>query len=860
MLCKLKVEGQTLRWYGEPEVLAADSVDFVGFEFILPEDWDGYTLHATFQQADKAYTQVLEDRKCTLPPEIVVGNCGIGLFGYQPGKSPRATTNLLNVQVCQSGFVPDGEYPVPPTPDLYSQLLSQLDSKVDEAEQFAVSAVQAAQQAQSHANQVKSEADLVVKLSDDVAKKATQASDDSTAAAQAKEAAETAKRLAETARDAAETAQKAAETAQSAAAQSATNADAAKQAAEAALKSAQNAAGEAANALSDLRELYQQMQTWAAGVVQDINAEGSNAIQSVQAAATAGVASVNAAGDAQVQRVEYEATHAGDIQVERVKSEGSKYAQMAVDAAKVAQDKAAEIAGKSDQIEANTVGLNELKQDLDNLTSVTEDILITSNIFDYESVTDGYYVPYTSGIPVANARFCYSDYMYIKGASKATISKKYGFGIGSVHCAFYDVNKKYISGAIAGTDAPTIDIPNDASYLIISISVSEKHNYKVEIGENATQFSYFAKLIVPKAQKEIDYNLKSANDFVKELYTVGELASDNHRVNFHIPNGEYDIKTLIANHSYIGDFTKGLYVPDYVTIIGNSKENTILKYVCDSSNVNISTLNFKGTSGIKDLTVYGEKTRYAIHDDTNPNYEPYYRNVKDCIIEGVDCYYGSSYGSGSYSGAVWKFENVDFVGPFSWHSNYNFTMPNDITLKNCTVIADNSRNAVLKSLGSGVLNRIHLIGCSIPSIACITESGVSTIDFMIDGYGNNEIPVESTVAGFMSFFHDCVSVLKANSDLVKGNTVTKSAHLCPKFNGASKLKKLFGIAIEDIPNGSFGHIQYRGYILASEIGLESANDGDYVGISNAMPIVVTDETQAIGMIEVMWTTKFLHLF
>ena len=156
MLCRLKVEGQTLRWYGGPEVLAADSIEFVGFEFILPEDWDGYTLHATFQQDDKAYTQVLEDRKCTLPSEIGVGNCGIGLFGYQPGKSPRATTNLLNVQVVPSGFIPDGESPVPPTPDLYSQLLQRIESQVVEAQSFSESAEDAAKRAEEAAKQAES--------------------------------------------------------------------------------------------------------------------------------------------------------------------------------------------------------------------------------------------------------------------------------------------------------------------------------------------------------------------------------------------------------------------------------------------------------------------------------------------------------------------------------------------------------------------------------------------------------------------------------------------------------------------------------------------------------------------------------
>ena len=183
--------------------------------------------------------------------------------------------------------------------------------------------------AKASADAAKADADRVASLAEEVSKKAAQ----------------TAQRLAEEAQGAAEAARTAAAAAQSAAAKSATDAAGAKQDAETALKSAQDAAAAAAKALADIRALYQEMQTWAQGVIQDVNDAGSTAVQSVQNT-----------GDAQVQRV----TAEGTTQTANAKAQADAAAQSAAGAAQSAQE-AAESAAVYDDVVAD---VNQLKQDL----------------------------------------------------------------------------------------------------------------------------------------------------------------------------------------------------------------------------------------------------------------------------------------------------------------------------------------------------------------------------------------------------------------------------------------------------------------------------------------------------------------
>ena len=119
------VEGQTLRWYGKIPEIADNSIQFVQLEFSLPGDWADLVVVAQFSQT-KTYNKLLEDGCCYLPAELVAGPCEVSLFGQRAGETVRATSVPLRFKISRSGFTSTAETPIPPTPDLYAQLLEKL--------------------------------------------------------------------------------------------------------------------------------------------------------------------------------------------------------------------------------------------------------------------------------------------------------------------------------------------------------------------------------------------------------------------------------------------------------------------------------------------------------------------------------------------------------------------------------------------------------------------------------------------------------------------------------------------------------------------------------------------------------------
>lgn len=140
---RLVVNGQSISPYGDDQ-LVADSVNFVDVTFIMDDSWDGLECVAQFYQDDAAYNQVLQDGKCKLPTEIHAGSVEIGVFGQKGNVTIRSTTNKAIVQVQESSFHGDGQTPVPPTPDLYSQLLEKIDQIEAATGKYADAAKQSA--------------------------------------------------------------------------------------------------------------------------------------------------------------------------------------------------------------------------------------------------------------------------------------------------------------------------------------------------------------------------------------------------------------------------------------------------------------------------------------------------------------------------------------------------------------------------------------------------------------------------------------------------------------------------------------------------------------------------------------------
>ena len=130
-MIKFLVKGQNIETL-EHEVIAADQIAFVKIHFVFDNNWKPLHKVVQFTQDEITYNRVLgtENTSCFLPAELTAGTVKMSLFGYdaEATETVRATTIVKTLYIRPSGF--EGENGnVPPTPDLYQQLLQKISEK-----------------------------------------------------------------------------------------------------------------------------------------------------------------------------------------------------------------------------------------------------------------------------------------------------------------------------------------------------------------------------------------------------------------------------------------------------------------------------------------------------------------------------------------------------------------------------------------------------------------------------------------------------------------------------------------------------------------------------------------------------------
>ena len=130
-MIKFLVKGQNIETL-EHEVIAADQIAFVKIHFVFDNNWKPMHKVVQFTQDEITYNRVLgtENTSCFLPAELTAGTVKMSLFGYdaEATETVRATTIVKTLHIRPSGF--EGENGnVPPTPDLYQQLLQKISEK-----------------------------------------------------------------------------------------------------------------------------------------------------------------------------------------------------------------------------------------------------------------------------------------------------------------------------------------------------------------------------------------------------------------------------------------------------------------------------------------------------------------------------------------------------------------------------------------------------------------------------------------------------------------------------------------------------------------------------------------------------------
>ena len=131
-MIKFLVKGQNIETL-EHEIIAADQIAFVKIHFVFDNNWKPLHKVVQFTQNEITYNRVLgaENTSCFLPAELTAGTVKMSLFGYdaKATETVRATTIVKTLHIRPSGFDGENETPIPPTPDLYQQLLQKISEK-----------------------------------------------------------------------------------------------------------------------------------------------------------------------------------------------------------------------------------------------------------------------------------------------------------------------------------------------------------------------------------------------------------------------------------------------------------------------------------------------------------------------------------------------------------------------------------------------------------------------------------------------------------------------------------------------------------------------------------------------------------
>lgn len=147
-ILNFKVQSQTISCT-KRAVIADGQAEWVKMAFTFADDWKPLNKTVQIKQIattnysqecccygkayshDSTYNCYLgtEDTECYLPSEIENGAVEISVFGYDTDNAVRATTVPCKITVRKSGFVSGGTTPIPPTKDLYEQIIEEIDKK-----------------------------------------------------------------------------------------------------------------------------------------------------------------------------------------------------------------------------------------------------------------------------------------------------------------------------------------------------------------------------------------------------------------------------------------------------------------------------------------------------------------------------------------------------------------------------------------------------------------------------------------------------------------------------------------------------------------------------------------------------------
>jgi len=371
---------------------------------------------------------------------------------------------------------------------------------------------------------------------------------------------------------------------------------------------------------------------------------------------------------------------------------------------------------------------------------------------------DGEYV-FLNGQTIYDESVCSTDYIKVTPNTSYCFNK---YGI----ITYYDSNKNFLNSgaAVHNSDNPHGDFttPANCAYILIGMNIVDKSSAIIMYG---TEPEYYPPLSNGESYVLYTLNISTKTLSVgtgKQYATLKQAiaacsdASAEKRYIIEIWEDQVITPTSeeLSDSNYIG-----ILVPNWVKIlgIGDRRQRTISMSLSLSISENvrarISPINLQQNSELENLTIIGEGTRYAVHDDFEGlvNVERTINNVKAVSRNTVS---NVAWGAGYRSGLVWNFKNCVFENEentgaaFAAHNNIGFQRAASLTFVNCRFIAPSGLGARFGSLNDiddgiirvPIINQLYFYGCEVGHIN-LTEQDASYygrgIKVTVSGYGND---------------------------------------------------------------------------------------------------------------------------
>lgn len=372
--------------------------------------------------------------------------------------------------------------------------------------------------------------------------------------------------------------------------------------------------------------------------------------------------------------------------------------------------------------------IGSLKKSLDYESTMIKDemndfLVKSNNLFNKESVSDGFYSGNTGKLSINSAYCC----VMIPFTCKDTITIT---GTNYDQC-YYDSNKTFIGSSTLKGKALTIDGStvsgrnpqtgeklnnNKIRYIGINIEKNEYDLNKYMICRGESLSNSYVEYGVKKIKKDvkIDYTQVDGISSVTKVYTVG---SDGDYTSFteclkklknvpgekiiYVKTGIYDIFKELGGSDYINSLDGSNLnwrdvqpiVPKNTKIIGQG--NVVLKFAPTAEEIKnkdiaflFSPLNISYATDIENIKIDCTNCRYAIHFETNGliEYADGKSRFKNLVCHKKSGRFGNPqvFGSGIGRRNQWEFDSCIFTSdmPNIWTTHTNTSKEDD----SCNII------------------------------------------------------------------------------------------------------------------------------------------------------------------------------